>query len=72
LFCFESRDLGPALNRLTRGNTQNEYYLTDVIGMLAAEGRPVGAYCVTDWREVAGVNDLDELEAARRFVADGP
>jgi UDP-N-acetylglucosamine diphosphorylase/glucosamine-1-phosphate N-acetyltransferase len=72
LFCFEAHDLDVTLRRLTRGNTQNEYYLTDVIGLLAAAGRPVGAYCVDDWREVAGVNDLDELEAARRFVDSGP
>jgi UDP-N-acetylglucosamine diphosphorylase/glucosamine-1-phosphate N-acetyltransferase len=72
LFCFEARDLSATLARLTRGNTQNEYYLTDVIGLLAAGGRPVGAYCVDDWREVSGVNDLDELEAARRFVGNEP
>jgi len=68
LFCFESADLVASLARVGRGNAQNEYYLTDVIGLLAEAGKPVGAYCVDDAREVAGVNDLDELEAARRFV----
>jgi bifunctional UDP-N-acetylglucosamine pyrophosphorylase/glucosamine-1-phosphate N-acetyltransferase len=72
LFCFEAADLARALGRLTRGNVQNEYYLTDVIGLLAEGGRPVGAYCVDDWREVAGVNDPSELEAARRFVVGPP
>jgi bifunctional UDP-N-acetylglucosamine pyrophosphorylase / glucosamine-1-phosphate N-acetyltransferase len=72
LFCFEARDLKSALARVGRGNAQNEYYLTDVIGLLSSDGRPVGAYCVEDAREVAGVNDLDELEAARRFVARAP
>jgi UDP-N-acetylglucosamine diphosphorylase/glucosamine-1-phosphate N-acetyltransferase len=70
LFCFEAHDLVASLGRVGRGNAQNEYYLTDVIGLLAAAGRPVGAYCVDDAREVAGVNDLGELEAARRFVAE--
>lgn len=68
LFCFESHDLASALARVGRGNVQNEYYLTDVIGLLASAGRPVGAYCVEDEREVAGVNDPSELDAARRFV----
>ncbi len=68
LFCFEADDLRASIGRVGRGNTQNEYYLTDVIGLLASAGRPVGAYCVDDAREVAGVNDLGELEAARRFV----
>ena len=60
-----------ALPRVGRGNAQNEYYLTDVIGLLVADGKPVGAYCVEDAREVAGVNDPGELEAARRFVVGG-
>ncbi len=68
LFCFEATDLVASLGRVGRGNAQNEYYLTDVIGLLADAGRAVGAYCVDDAREVAGVNDPGELEAARRFV----
>ena len=68
LFCFEADELRASIARVGRGNAQNEYYLTDVIGLLAASGKPVGAYCVPDAREVAGVNDLGELEAVRRFV----
>ncbi len=68
LFCFETGDLTSSIGSVGRGNAQNEYYLTDVIGLLASAGTPVGAYCVDDAREVAGVNDLGELEAARRFV----
>jgi len=69
LFCFEARDLFSALKRVDRRNAQNEYYLTDVIGLLAREGRRVGAWCVDDAREVAGVNNPEELEAVRRFVS---
>jgi UDP-N-acetylglucosamine diphosphorylase/glucosamine-1-phosphate N-acetyltransferase len=72
MFCFEGRDLFAALRRVTPVNAQGEYYLTDVIELLRADGRPVGAYCVEDAREVAGVNDPAELEAARRFVAGTP
>jgi UDP-N-acetylglucosamine diphosphorylase/glucosamine-1-phosphate N-acetyltransferase len=70
LFCFEARELFAALGRVTRRNAQNEYYLTDVVGLLHAEGRPVSAWRVADPREVAGVNNPDELEAVRRFVGD--
>jgi len=73
LFCFEAVELFPALKRVGRRNSQNEFYLTDVIGLLRAEGRPVGAFRVEDPREVAGVNNPDELEAVRRFVVgDAP
>lgn len=70
LFCFSAPELFPALKRVTRRNAQNEYYLTDVIGLLASEGKVVAAWRIEDPREVAGVNNPDELDAVRRFVAD--
>ena len=70
LFCFDAQALFGALARVTRRNAQNEYYLTDVIGVLAAEGKGVAAYPIDDAREIAGVNNPDELDAIRRFVAE--
>jgi len=70
LFCFSAPELFSALKRVTRRNAQNEYYITDVIGLLAAEGKRVRAWCIDDAREVAGVNNPDELDAVRRFVGD--
>jgi UDP-N-acetylglucosamine diphosphorylase/glucosamine-1-phosphate N-acetyltransferase len=70
LFCFEAPELFPALKRVTRRNAQNEYYITDVIELLAAEGKRVAAWRIEDAREVAGVNNPDELDAVRRFVGD--
>jgi len=72
LFCFQADELFSALQRVTRRNAQNEYYLTDVVGMLYAEGKRVAAWRVEDEREVAGVNNPDELESVRRFVQDRP
>jgi UDP-N-acetylglucosamine diphosphorylase/glucosamine-1-phosphate N-acetyltransferase len=68
LFCFEIPELFSALKRVDRKNAQNEYYITDVIGLFAAEGKRVAAWCIEDAREVAGVNNPDELDAVRRFV----
>jgi UDP-N-acetylglucosamine diphosphorylase/glucosamine-1-phosphate N-acetyltransferase len=70
LFCFSGPELFSALKRVTRRNAQNEYYITDVIGLLAAEGKRVAAWCIEDAREVAGINNPDELDAVRRFVDD--
>jgi UDP-N-acetylglucosamine diphosphorylase/glucosamine-1-phosphate N-acetyltransferase len=70
LFCFSIPELFSALTRVTRRNAQNEYYITDVIGLLAGEGKRVAAWCIEDAREVAGVNNPDELDAVRRFVGD--
>jgi len=70
LFCFSAAGLFSSLQRVTRRNAQNEYYITDVIGLLASEGKHVAAWCIDDAREVAGVNNPDELDAVRRFVGD--
>ncbi|HET6348944.1 MAG TPA: NTP transferase domain-containing protein [Candidatus Krumholzibacteria bacterium] len=72
LFCFDVSALFPALKRVTRRNAQNEYYVTDVIGLLASEGSVVAAYRIEDAREVAGVNNPGELDAVRRFVTGQP
>ena len=67
LFCFGARALFSALGRTDRDNAQNEYYLTDVVAAMRASGLSVGAHCVRDNREVAGVNNVDELESVRRY-----
>ena len=64
IYCFRRDLLGPALRRLSPDNAQGEYYLTDVIGVLAAAGYPVGAVVVADPGETQGVNDRAQLAAA--------
>ena len=46
-----------ALNRLRADNAQGEYYLTDVIGIAAAQGRRVCGYQAADSRVAMGAND---------------
>jgi bifunctional UDP-N-acetylglucosamine pyrophosphorylase/glucosamine-1-phosphate N-acetyltransferase len=56
------------LGKLTNRNSQNEYYLTDVVAMAVAEGLPVRAVKAAAPWEVAGVNSKRELaELERRF-----
>ncbi len=66
LFCFEKSELFRALGEVNRDNVQNEYYLTDVIAVMKKNGLRVGAYCVEDCGEVAGVNTDEELESMRK------
>lgn len=58
--------LGPWLAALTNNNPKGEYYLTDVIAMAVADGRPVEALCATDAAELEGVNDRQQLARAER------
>jgi bifunctional UDP-N-acetylglucosamine pyrophosphorylase/glucosamine-1-phosphate N-acetyltransferase len=64
IYCFRRDLLGPALRRLSPDNAQGEYYLTDVIGVLASAGYSVGATGVSDPAETQGVNDRAQLADA--------
>src|SRR5205814_1091457 len=48
VYCFDSRRLWPALDHVRPENDQGEYYLTDVIGLLAKAGGRIQLkpYCV--------------------------
>ena len=67
VFAFDAKVLRDALGRLSRDNAQGEEYLTDVLGIAAADGLPVGAHVVADWHETLGVNDRVQLAEMRRL-----
>ncbi len=64
IYCFRASLLGPALRRITPQNSQGEYYLTDVVGVLAEAGYRVSAVVADDAAETSGVNDRLQLAAA--------
>jgi len=59
--CFEGGDLWAALEKVRPQNDQGEYYLTDVIGILARAGKRVDAVTVPDPSDALGVNDRRQL-----------
>lgn len=61
IYCFESKDLFEALQRVEPKNQQGEYYLTDVAEILNSSGRKVEVFIHTEAREVSGVNTRAEL-----------
>jgi bifunctional UDP-N-acetylglucosamine pyrophosphorylase/glucosamine-1-phosphate N-acetyltransferase len=64
IYCFRRGLLADALRRIRPDNSQGEWYLTDVIGVLHAAGHPVAACVVDDPVEAQGVNDRVQLAAA--------
>ena len=56
-------DLLGALESLTSDNAQGELYLPDVLPLLRADGKDVGAHVVTDPTLTLGVNNRVELAA---------
>lgn len=69
-YCFDSEALRPALAGLRPDNAQGEYYLTDVLAALVAEGRAVPTVAVDDAREIQGVNSLVDLAVAREVMQE--
>jgi bifunctional UDP-N-acetylglucosamine pyrophosphorylase/glucosamine-1-phosphate N-acetyltransferase len=65
MYAFRRDLLGPALRHVTPVNAQGEYYLTDVIGSLAAMGHRIGSVKAAA-EETQGVNDRWQLALAER------
>jgi bifunctional UDP-N-acetylglucosamine pyrophosphorylase/glucosamine-1-phosphate N-acetyltransferase len=63
VYAFDVGRLRDALSRVRADNSQAEYYLTDVIGLLAADGERVTAVVVADAVEASGVNSHAQLAA---------
>src|SRR5262252_7054397 len=61
VYCFDARRLWGALDRVTPQNEQGEYYLTDVIALLARDGAIVEALAAPDPEECLGINDRKQL-----------
>ena len=65
IYAFRRDLLGPALRHLSPDNAQGEYYLTDVVGVLAGMGHQIGCF-EAPADETSGVNDRWQLALAER------
>ena len=68
IYCFEAAPLFAALAGLTCNNAQKEYYLTDVLAILAQAGQPVGAVEVANFQETLGINSRLQLAEAEKIL----
>lgn len=67
MYCFNIKELLNSLDKLNNNNAQEEYYLTDVIGILKSEGLVVGAFDVPV-EEITAVNSQVELADAESIM----
>ena len=68
VYVFEPPALFAALRKITPQNAQGEYYLTDVVALLASEGHLVEALVSADPDVVRGVNTRPELTELSRIL----
>lgn len=68
IYCFRADLFWKHIDELRPNNRSSEYYLTDMVEILAAAGHAVRAMLIDDATNVMGINDRIELAAAdRRF-----
>jgi bifunctional UDP-N-acetylglucosamine pyrophosphorylase/glucosamine-1-phosphate N-acetyltransferase len=70
LYALPAPELFGYLRQLRPNNAQGELYLTDAVGLAAAEHRHVAAVPLDDPREGLGVNDRRELATVHRLLID--
>ena len=66
-YVFSADKLGAGLLKIQKNRAKGEYYLTDMIEILAAQGR-VGAVITGDTEEVLGVNTQKELSQVEEIA----
>ena len=68
MYCFKNKDLFENLSKLTTNNAQHEYYITDLVQILASQDKLVKGYVAEDRDEVMGINDCVELHKAYEWL----
>ncbi|HZF28676.1 MAG TPA: bifunctional UDP-N-acetylglucosamine diphosphorylase/glucosamine-1-phosphate N-acetyltransferase GlmU [Gammaproteobacteria bacterium] len=68
LIAFAAGPLRRYLASLDNDNAQGEYYLTDVIGLAAADGTKILGTVIQSTTEVLGINDRAQLAVAERTL----
>jgi len=68
IYAFAGGGLVDALGRLDADNAQGELYLPDVLPLLRADGKVVGAHTVTDPKLTLGVNNRVDLAYVRALA----
>lgn len=64
IYLVRCADLFDSLERVENANAQDEYYLTDIAGILSEQGKKVCVFRTADWREVQGINTPADLAQA--------
>jgi bifunctional UDP-N-acetylglucosamine pyrophosphorylase / glucosamine-1-phosphate N-acetyltransferase len=68
IYCFESGFLFSSLSKLTRKNSQREYYLTDLVQIAREKSLPRSTFFHSRSEEVLGINDRFELARSSQVV----
>jgi len=67
-YLFDNQVLFEAVEKVKPDNTKQEYYLTDVVGLIIAQGRKVAAVKAVSAEEAISVNSREQLSQANKIM----
>ena len=70
IYCCAHPLLFEALQQVSTDNDQGEYYLPDIVAIIARMGKRVQAVCTHNPEEVQGINDRCDLARAERLMRE--
>jgi len=70
IYVFSAPLLFPALEKISPDNAKKEYYLTDAVSVLNANGKKVAGFKIENGDEVMGINNRVELATAEKIIRE--
>jgi len=67
-YCFNAKSLLSALNKIKINQKKKEYYLTDVIEILAKDGAKIETLNIDDPNQAMGINSQEDLVKANQIM----
>ncbi|MCM8783573.1 MAG: sugar phosphate nucleotidyltransferase [Candidatus Omnitrophica bacterium] len=68
IYCFKGSLLFRYLKKIKLNPRKKEYYLTDIIGLMAGEGEKISTLCIEDNEELLGINTREDLSRAEKVL----
>lgn len=68
VYCINWQKIAPAFSSLTSQNSQNEYYLTDIIEWAVKENLQTGTFVLDDNSQTFGINSRADLAEATNIL----
>ncbi len=70
VYCFNASLFWKYIEQITPDNPANEYYLTDMVGIMKNHGHSISPLLVKDETELLGINTRVELAIADKILRD--
>ena len=68
IYLVDNKTLQIYLPRLSRDNKKDEYYLSDIVGMMNKDGLSVDSYVLEDAKDIYNINDRAQLAFAAKTL----